>query len=90
MRDELPIVYLARHGETPWTITGQYTGLTDLPLAEQGEIISRRLGERLKGITFAGVFTGPLKRAVRTCELAGFGDVAKIDKDLLSKKMGQT
>jgi phosphohistidine phosphatase SixA len=75
MSDSLPIVYLARHGETPWTITGQHTGLTDLPLTERGERNARRLGERLKGLTFAKVFTSPLQRARRTCELAGFGAV---------------
>jgi broad specificity phosphatase PhoE len=59
MNDELPITYLARHGETPWTVTGQYTGLTDLPLTERGELNARRLGERLRGIPFAKVFTRP-------------------------------
>ena len=73
MSQPLPSVYLARHGETEWTITGQHTGLTDLPLTERGERNARSLGERLKGLTFAHVFTSPLQRARRTCELAGFG-----------------
>jgi broad specificity phosphatase PhoE len=89
MSDELPIIYLARHGETPWTVTGQYTGLTDLPLTERGEFNARRLSERLKGITFAAVFTSPLQRAVRTCELAGFGGVAEVDKDLVEWNYGE-
>ena len=89
MSEVLPIVYLARHGETAWTITGQHTGLTDLPLTERGERNARRLAERLRGLTFAKVFTSPLQRAVRTCELAGFGAMAEIDRDLLEWNYGQ-
>ena len=73
MSQTFPIVYLARHGETAWTITGQHTGRTDLPLTERGADMARRLGERLNGSTFAKVFTSPLLRAVQTCNLAGFG-----------------
>jgi len=75
--NELPSVYLARHGETAWSLTGQHTGITDLPLTERGEQNARALGERLVGLNFGKVFTSPLKRAVRTCELAGFGAVAE-------------
>ncbi|MGA8272182.1 MAG: histidine phosphatase family protein [Candidatus Sulfotelmatobacter sp.] len=82
MRDHFDVVYLARHGETAWTVTGQHTGLTDLPLTERGEHNARRLGERLIGLTFAKVLTSPLSRAKRTCELAGFGNVAEVDPDL--------
>jgi len=89
MSEGLPIVYLARHGETGWTITGQHTGLTDLPLTERGERNARRLAERLRGLTFAKVLTSPLQRAVRTCELAGFGAVAEIDRDLLEWNYGE-
>ena len=89
MSETLPIVYLARHGETAWSLTGQHTGLTDLPLTERGELNARRLGERLKGLTFAKVFTSPLRRASRTCELAGFGAVAEVDKDLVEWDYGQ-
>ena len=89
MSDSLPIIYLARHGETPWTITGQHTGLTDLPLTERGERNARRLGERLKGLTFVKVFTSPLQRARRTCDLAGFGAVAAVDPDLVEWDYGQ-
>ena len=53
MSQELPIVYLARNGETAWSLTGQHTGLTDLPLTENGERNARQLGERLKGVKFA-------------------------------------
>src|SRR6476659_9545819 len=84
----LPVVYLARHGETAWTVTGQHTGLTDLPLTERGERNARRLGERLQGLTFAKVFTSPLQRARRTCDLAGFGAAAAVDPDLVEWNYG--
>ena len=89
MSNELPIAYLARHGETAWSLTGQHTGLTDLPLTEHGEQNARALGERLIGLNFVRVFTSPLQRAARTCELAGFGAVAEADRDLLEWNYGQ-
>jgi probable phosphoglycerate mutase len=89
MSEALPIIYLARHGETAWSLTGQHTGLTDLPLTERGERNAARLQQRLKGLTFAKVFTSPLQRARRTCELAGFGSVAEIDRDLLEWDYGK-
>jgi broad specificity phosphatase PhoE len=89
MSEELPIIYLARHGETAWSLTGQHTGLTDLPLTERGERNARQLGERLRGLTFAKVYTSPLQRAARTCELAGFGAVAAVDRDLVEWDYGQ-
>jgi broad specificity phosphatase PhoE len=84
----LPVVYLARHGETAWTVTGQHTGLTDLPLTERGERNALRLGKRLAGLVFANVLTSPLQRAVRTCELAGFGAAAEVDPDLVEWNYG--
>lgn len=89
MSEALPEVYLARHGNTAWSRTGQHTGLTDLPLTPDGERNARRLGERLKGMTFAKVFTSPLRRAARTCELAGFGAVAETDADLVEWDYGE-
>ncbi len=89
MSKELPIVYLARHGETAWSLTGQHTGLTDLPLTPHGELNARRLGDRLKGLTFTKVLTSPLQRAYRTCELVGFGAVAEVDRDLVEWDYGQ-
>jgi broad specificity phosphatase PhoE len=86
--DKLPLVYLARHGETDWTITGRHTGLTDLPLTERGERNARRLRDRLRGIAFERVFTSPLRRALRTCEIAGYGDVAQLDDDLVEWNYG--
>ena len=89
MSEVLPVLYVARHGETAWSLSGQHTGLTDLPLTPNGERNARRLGERLKGMTFARVFTSPLQRAARTCELAGFGAVAETDPDLVEWNYGQ-
>ena len=79
----LPMVYLARHGETAWTLSGQHTGLTDLPLTERGECNARSLGERLKALSIQRVFSSPLQRASRTCDLAGCGRQAEVDRDLV-------
>ncbi len=84
----LPVLYLARHGETAWSLSGQHTGLTDLPLTERGERNARNLGPRLAGLTFAKVFTSPLQRATRTCELAGFAAAAEVDRDLIEWNYG--
>jgi probable phosphoglycerate mutase len=89
MGETLPVLYLARHGETAWTLSGQHTGLTDLPLTPRGEQDARRLGERLSGLTFAKIFTSPLQRAVRTCELAGFGRAAEMDHNLVEWNYGR-
>ena len=88
MSQALPQIYLARHGETAWTLSGQHTGLSDIPLTERGERNARRLGKRLQGRTFARVFSSPLQRARRTCELAGFGAVAVVDADLVEWNYG--
>ncbi len=88
MPNQLPAIYLARHGETAWSLTGQHTGRTDLPLTEHGERNARSLGRRLAGIQFARVFTSPLQRAARTCELAGFHAVAETDPDLVEWDYG--
>ena len=89
MSATLPIVYIARHGETAWSLTGQHTGLTDLPLTEHGEAVARSLANRLKGMEFTSVFASSLQRARRTCELAGFGSAAVIDPDLVEWDYGQ-
>jgi broad specificity phosphatase PhoE len=81
-------VYLARHGETEWSLSGQHTGLTDLPLTPRGEINARALAPRLAKFSFAEVFTSPLQRASRTCELAGFGERAEIMPDLVEWNYG--
>jgi probable phosphoglycerate mutase len=89
MSEVFPVVYMARHGNTAWTLTGQHTGLTDLPLTPDGECNARRLGERLKAMKFARVFTSPLQRAARTCELAGLGAGAETDPDLVEWNYGE-
>ena len=89
MKEQLPVVYLARHGETAWSLSGQHTGLTDLPLTDRGERNARSLGERLKGLTFAAVLTSPLSRAARTCTLAGFGGEATTDRSLTEWDYGK-
>ncbi|MGC1398638.1 histidine phosphatase family protein [Candidatus Binatus sp.] len=89
MNEAPPVVYLARHGETVWSLSGQHTGLTDLPLTERGERNARRLADRLEGLSFKRVFTSPLQRAVRTCELAGFGAQAEVDRDLVEWNYGE-
>jgi probable phosphoglycerate mutase len=88
MNQVLPITYLARHGETEWTVTGQHTGLTDLSLTPRGECNARQLGQRLAGLSFAKVYTSPLQRARQTCELAGFGALAEVDADLVEWDYG--
>ena len=89
MSQRLPVVYLARHGETAWSLSGQHTGLTDLPLTERGERAAGSLGGRLRGLHLAAVYTSPLQRAARTCGLAGFGAVAQTDPDLVEWDYGQ-
>lgn len=88
MSDPLPLTYLARHGETAWTISRQHTGVTDLPLTAHGEAEALQLGGLLQGLKFSAVLTSPLQRAIRTCELAGFGSMAKIEPDLIEWNYG--
>jgi len=64
-------LYFMRHGETEWSISGQYTGRTDIPLTAHGEEEARALGRRLQGISFSHVLTSPLQRAQQTCTLTG-------------------
>jgi broad specificity phosphatase PhoE len=89
MSEHFSTVYLARHGETAWSISGQHTGLTDLPLTERGERNARRLGDRLRGLRFTKILTGPLQRTIRTCELAGFARFAQVEPDLLEWNYGE-
>jgi probable phosphoglycerate mutase len=84
----LPCLYLARHGETAWTVTGQHTGLTDLPLTERGRENARRLGKLIGDDPFAQVFTSPLARARQTCELAGFAARAETLDELVEWNYG--
>ncbi|MBN8556539.1 MAG: histidine phosphatase family protein [Burkholderiales bacterium] len=84
----LPRVFLARHGQTAWSLSGQHTGLTDLPLTPAGEANAARLGPRLAGLAFGTVLCSPLQRARSTCALAGFGAVAQTDARLLEWDYG--
>lgn len=88
MNEMLPQVYLVRHGETAWSISGQHTGRTDIALTERGECAAQELRARLQGLGFVKVFTSPLQRAQRTAELAGFGESAERDPDLIEWDYG--
>jgi probable phosphoglycerate mutase len=88
MSDTPPIIYLARHGETAWSLLGKHTGLTDIPLTERGEQNALLLGKRLAGLHFDVVYCSPLARARRTCELAGFADRSEVDRDLVEWNYG--
>ena len=88
MKTPFPKIYLARHGETAWSLSGQHTGRTDIPLTEQGEENARQLGKRLHGQTFDYVFSSPLQRAMKTCTLSGFGAAVTSEPLLLEWNYG--
>jgi len=88
MKQTFPQVYLVRHGETAWSISGQHTGRTDIALTEQGEHAAQGLRTGLQGLRLAKVFTSPLQRARQTAELAGFGASAEVDPDLMEWDYG--
>ncbi len=81
-------VWLFRHGETEWSLSGQHTGRTDLPLTTAGRHRAEALGHRLAGRPFALVVSSPLGRALETCRLAGYGEVAVPDPDLMEWDYG--
>jgi probable phosphoglycerate mutase len=89
MATTLPKLFLVRHGDTAWTESHRHTGLTDVPLDEDGEEHARLLAKVIPPVSFVRVFTSPLQRASRTCELAGFGDVAEKNLDLLEWDYGK-
>lgn len=82
MQKDAPEVVLVRHGETEWSRDGKHTGRTDVPLTEHGRRQAQAGGAALRGRRFALVLTSPLMRALETCRLAGFGDVAVLRDDL--------
>ena len=85
----LPRLYLVRHGETAWSLSGQHTGRTDIPLTEQGEQDARKLAEPLHGVSFNRVFTSPLQRARRPAALAALNRAAEIEPDLAEWDYGE-
>ncbi|MGD0540675.1 MAG: histidine phosphatase family protein [Tepidisphaeraceae bacterium] len=84
----LPRLFMVRHGNTDWAETHRFTGRSDIPLNARGEENARGLAPRLAGLKISRVFTSPLQRARRTCELAGFGPAAEIDPDLMEWNYG--
>lgn len=81
-------IYLVRHGETEWTLSGQHTGFSDIPLTANGEKQAEKIGKKLRGHTFGSILTSPLQRAERTCAIAGFSKAAKPDRDLVEWNYG--
>lgn len=82
MSSPLPEIYLVRHGETEWSLSGQHTGRTDIPLTAKGEEAARSVARRLPDLSFSAVWSSPSQRAMRTCELAGFAAQRVVKDDL--------
>ena len=89
MSTEEPKVYLLRHGETEWSLNGRHTGVTDIPLTENGRMAARLLKPILAKVTLTLVLTSPLQRARETCELAGLGQFANVELDLIEWNYGE-
>ena len=85
----MPELWLVRHGETEWSLSGAHTGRTDIPLTAAGRAQAAAIGRFLAGRRFLAVFVSPLERARETCALAGFGAVARIDPDLREWDYGE-
>jgi len=83
-------LWLVRHGETEWSADGRHTSTTDIPLTERGRERARELRDYLAGREFAAVFVSPMKRAKETCDIAGYGDVAIVDHNLMEWNYGES
>ncbi len=83
-------IWLVRHGETEWSLSGAHTSTTDIPLTEHGRQRAVELREYLDGKKFAAVFVSPMQRARETCEIAGYGDVAQVEPGLMEWNYGES
>jgi broad specificity phosphatase PhoE len=83
-------LWLIRHGETEWSLSGQHTSTSDIPLTDHGRQRAVELKEYLNGRKFAAVFTSPMQRARETCAIAGYGDVAQVEKNLMEWNYGES
>jgi len=81
-------IYVIRHGETEWSLSGQHTGVTDIPLTENGRDLAKLLHPVLAKESFALVLNSPLQRAKETCKLSGLGDQAEVDSNLMEWNYG--
>ncbi|KAA3515563.1 histidine phosphatase family protein [Agrobacterium rosae] len=89
MSTKFPQIFLVRHGETEWSLSGRHTGRSDIALTENGEGAARLVEGRIPQIHFDAVFSSPSQRARRTCELAGFGSKVEIDDNLAEWDYGR-
>ena len=90
MNDDANVeLWLVRHGETEWSADGRHTSTTDIPLTERGRERARELRDYLAGRKFAAVFVSPMQRARETCDIAGYGEVAIVDQNLMEWNYGE-
>jgi broad specificity phosphatase PhoE len=90
MSDGITELWLVRHGETEWSADGRHTSVTDIPLTEHGRERARELKTYFAGRRFAAVLVSPMQRARETCAIAGYGDVAQVDEDLMEWNYGES